>query len=81
MGWVSQRLIHSLIALQSGGAGDRRSSGSLFGRLGSLKKTKKSPLVESKCFLVHYLGCQAVSKVDGLETVRPVVGVRLCVCL
>ena len=64
-----------------GGGGDRKSSGSLFGRLGSLKKTKKAPLVETKTFLVQYLGYQSVSKVDGLDTVRPVVQVCACLCV
>lgn len=63
------------LGVQGGGGGDRKSTGSLFGRLGSLKKTKKAPLQETKTFLVQYLGSQAVSKVDGLDTVRPVVQV------
>ena len=68
-------------SLSQSGGGDRRSSGSLFGRLGSLKKTKKAPLVDSKMYMVHYLGHKSVSKVDGLDTVRPVVQVRACACL
>ena len=50
------------------------SSSSLLGKFGSLKK-KKHAVVETKTFIVHYLGQQGVAKVDGLDTVRPVVQV------
>ena len=63
----------------------------LFQRLGSLKKSKKATLSgvlgsaapapapapggESKRFVVQYLGCVPVSKVEGLDTVRPAIQV------
>jgi len=60
----------------------------LFQRLGSLKKSKKVTLSggsgsvaaacpggDSKRFAVQYLGCVPVSKVEGLDTVRPAVQV------
>ena len=45
----------------------------MFERLGSLRRTKK-PLVEDESklqsFVVQYLGCQGVSKSEGLDAVR-----------
>lgn len=50
-----------------------KSSPNLFERLGSLRKTKKL-LVEDdstlQSFVVQYLGCQGVSKAEGLDAVR-----------
>ena len=53
---------------------DSRPTSSLLGKFGSLKK-KKHSVVETKSFTVLYLGQQGVAKVDGLDTVRPVVQV------
>ena len=51
-----------------------KSSSSLLGKFGSLKKSKRhSVAADTKSFVVDYLGQQVVSKVDGLDTVRPVV--------
>lgn len=51
-----------------------KSSSSLLGkRFGSLKKSKRTSVVQVKSFMVQYLGHQSVGKVDGLDTVRPVV--------
>ena len=48
-----------------------RKASSLFGRLGSFKKVKKSPDDEKlQSFVVQYLGSRIVAKPDGLETVR-----------
>ena len=50
------------------------SSSSLFGRLGSLRKIKKSVDEEkSQGFVVQYCGYQAVPRQDGLDMVREVV--------
>ena len=52
-----------------------KSSSSLLGKkFGSLKKSKRTSVhVVQKSFMVQYLGHQNVGKVDGLDTVRPVV--------
>lgn len=50
-----------------------RSSPTLLERLGSLRKSKKA-LVEDESklqsFVVQYLGCQGVSRTEGLDAVR-----------
>jgi hypothetical protein len=53
---------------------ESRPTSSLLGKFGSLKK-KKHSVVETRTFTVQYLGQHGVSKVDGLDTVRPVVQV------
>lgn len=58
----------------SHGRSESRPTSSLLGKFGSLKK-KKHSIVETKSFSVLYLGQQGVAKVDGLDTVRPVVQV------
>lgn len=76
--WPSSLLIIYYQSGQSGvnsDASQSKSSSSLFGRLGSLKKTKKISLAETKSFVVQYLGHQCINRVDGLDTVRPVVQV------
>ena len=58
-----------------------RSSSSLFGKFGSLKKSKRFSLEDAKTFVVQYLGHRGVNQVDGLDTVRPVVQVGGGICL
>lgn len=67
-----------MMSLQSPDKGKSQSSStssaSLFGRLGSLRKVKKSPDDEkSQGFVVQYLGCQMVARPDGLECVKEAV--------
>ena len=62
-------------ASQGQGANDTTPSKSLLGKFGSLKKSKRLSIGEVKTFVVQYLGQQGVDRVDGLETVRPVVQV------
>lgn len=69
------------LSTQSVGGGDApqsKSTSSLLGKFGSLKKSKRLSIGsgEVKTFTVQYLGHQKVSKVDGLDTVRPVVQVK-----
>jgi amyloid beta (A4) precursor protein-binding family B protein 2 (Fe65-like) len=45
-----------------------KSTSSILGRLGSFKKSRRED--DSKTFTVQYLGCQQVSKSEGLEVVK-----------
>ena len=45
-----------------------KSTSSILGRLGSFKKNRKDD--ESKVFTVQYLGCQQVTRSEGLEVVK-----------
>ena len=47
-----------------------KSTPNLLERLGSLRKPKKSLVEDESSFVVQYLGCQGVTKTEGLDAVR-----------